>query len=86
MLVHRGIRVIPYFLYEPIKKKRRKKTKQREQDIISLHTLFICLCVCMYACAISSLRSLVLLTSNNIMLMHVDKKKPQDLPLLCSDG
>ena len=43
------------------KGKSNKRQSKKEFETISLQALFICLCVCVYACAISSL---VLLTSN----------------------
>ena len=68
MIVRRGIRVIPYCLYEPMIRRKALKYKQEEHETISLQALFICLCVCVYACAISSL---VLLTSNNSLVQQV---------------
>ena len=47
------------------KEEKQSKAKQGEDETISLQALFICLCVCFIACAISSL---VLLTSNIRML------------------
>ena len=63
IIVQKGIRDIPYYLYEPIKRKRVIKAKQGEHETISLQALSLCICVCAHLCAILSLE--VLLTSNN---------------------
>ena len=55
MLVQRGIQVISYCFCEPMKRRIIIiKTKQRKHATISLHALFICLCIGVYAYAILS--------------------------------
>lgn len=71
MSVWKRIRNIAYYLYEPRKSKKNKKAKQRKHEIISLPALFICLCLCLYACAISSP---ILLRSNRLWAHHACEK------------
>ena len=52
MQVQREIRVLSYCLCEPMKRRKTIKTKQGEHETISLHALFICLCIDVNACAI----------------------------------
>ena len=64
MVVRRGIRIVPYYLYEPMKRRKTIEKQHKESTkFISFQTLFICRCVCVYVCAILSL---VLLISNNL--------------------
>ena len=48
IIVQKGIRDIPYYLYEPIKRKRVIKAKQGEHETISLQALSLCICVCVH--------------------------------------
>ena len=56
------MKVIPYYLYEPIKK---QKSKQKEREIISLQALFMWFCIYLYAYTILYL---LLLISNTPLL------------------
>ena len=60
------------------KEEKQYKAKQGEYEIISLQALFICLCVCVYACA---MLSLVLLISNMLWAHHASEV-PRDLTAL----
>ena len=69
MLVQRGRKLIQYCLYELMRRRKAiKKTKQREHKTISLQTLFICLRISIYACAILSP-----IDSNKLWTPHVMK-------------
>ncbi len=78
MLVRRGIRVIPYCLYEPMKRRKTIKCKvRRTWDHLTPSIIYISLYQCLCLCKLIS--SLLI---SNILWAHRAKEVPKDLIVL----